>query len=229
MENLSEPEKYIRRTMDATGLDVDTLAEAMGYSARTLKRMMSGEVKLSKFARERMENLVAGGTHALAKIGSAEAMSMREEAGIERAARKGTGLPNFPAGASRKMMIRRVPVIGWAKAGEAMEFEDIVDWESPIHTEVNDARAFAIRVKGDSMTPLISEGDMVVVTPSEEARSEQVVVAKLRDQGVVLKRIRRRGGGAIEFHSSNPFYPPFVVSAADVVWMYPAAQLIKKL
>lgn len=226
MEKISEPEKYIRHVMQVTGLNADTLAEAMGYSARTIKRMMSGEVKLSKFAIGQMEKLVADGTHPLAKFGSVAERLLREDAAEYKAGRKGSGLSNRPPGDGRALRVRRVPVIGWAKAGEAMDFEDVVEWDTAISLPVNDEKAFGIRVKGDSMSPRICEGDIVVVSPSEAPRNEKPAVVRLRDQGILLKQFHRLSATTFELRSLNPFYLPVAAAMTDVVWIYPVIATI---
>lgn len=124
------------------------------------------------------------------------------------------------------MKVRQVPVIGWAKAGEAMDFEDVVDWETPVSVETNDAKAFAIRVKGDSMSPRICEGDLVVVSPSEPPRNEKPVVVRLRVQGILLKQFHRLTPQTFELRSLNPFYSPVAAAMSDVVWIYPVVAII---
>lgn len=130
---------------------------------------------------------------------------------------------------TRALKVRKVPVIGWAQAGAAVVWEDVVDWDNVVSVEINDPKAIAIRVKGDSMTPLISDGDLVVVSPMEDPVNERYVVAKLAGDGVVCKQYRKMADGSVELRSLNPFYAPIVCELRDVVWMYPVARLIKNM
>lgn len=227
MEKVSDPEKYLLDAMRSTGLELPLFAEALGgYKPRTIKRMMSGEVKLSDFAIGQVEKLVAGGIHPLSKIGSPEEHMLREEAAEYKAERKGTGLRNGPAGEGRARKIRKVHVIGWAKAGDVEDFDDVVDWDNPVSLPLNDEKAFGIRVKGDSMSPRICEGDIVVVSPSEPPRNEKPVVVRLRDQGILLKQFHRLSATTFELRSLNPFYLPVAAAMTDVVWIYPVIATI---
>jgi SOS-response transcriptional repressor LexA len=228
MEKVFDPKKYIEQAMHETGLDVATFSEALGYSLRTVKRWISGELKLSSLAIGQVEKLVAGGIHPLSKNGISSAI-LREEAAEYKAAQKGAGIFSGVRGDARKMAVRRVPVIGWAQAGEAVAFEDVVDWDAVVSVETSDPKSIAIRVKGDSMTPLIAEGDIVVVSPSDQPVNEKYVVAKLAGDGVVCKQFRRLSPARYELRSMNQFYQPLIVEVTDVVWIYPVTQLIKKL
>lgn len=145
---------------------------------------------------------------------------------IREQERDGNGISTRPAGEGRAMMMRVVPVLGWAKAGEAVEFEDVVDWDERVSLPVNDAKAFGIRVRGDSMSPRICEGDIVVVSPSEPPRNEKPVVVRLRDQGILLKQFHRLTAVTFELRSLNPFYLPVAAAMTDVVWIYPVIATI---
>ena len=55
--------------------------------------------------------------------------------------------------------------------------------------------AFALRVDGDSMSPRICDGDIVILSPAVLPRDGAVAVVNLRDQiGVTCKLIRRHAG-----------------------------------
>jgi transcriptional regulator with XRE-family HTH domain len=63
--------------------------------------------------------------------------------------------------------LRKVPVISWARAGSATDYEDmqnyIEDWTV---TQTRDENAFAIIVEGDSMEPVYQAGDLIVCSPN---------------------------------------------------------------
>jgi SOS-response transcriptional repressor LexA len=69
----------------------------------------------------------------------------------------------------------------------------------------------ALAVAGDSMTPLIHSGDVVLVRLGPEAERDTVVVARDPDGGYVVKRVGRVSRGVIELLSLNPAYPPLRV------------------
>ena len=73
-----------------------------------------------------------------------------------------------------------------------------------------------IRAAGDSMEPVIHDGDLVVLDrTSAEPADGQAFVLRTGD-GLIVKRLRRRGA-AWEMTSDNPDYQPRGVAAEDRV------------
>jgi len=69
---------------------------------------------------------------------------------------------------------------------------------------------YLLRVRGLSMRDAgILEGDLLAVHKSEEARTGQIVVARLSDE-VTVKRFRRRGQ-TVELLPENPDFEPIEV------------------
>ena len=81
----------------------------------------------------------------------------------------------------------------------------------------------AIRVVGDSMEPLLREGDEVLVDCREQPFRDGVHVVRL-DELLLVKRVASKGGGRYSLLSQNLAYPPIDVGAKDfdiigrVVW-----------
>lgn len=88
---------------------------------------------------------------------------------------------------------------------------------------VRPAAASIIRVAGDSMEPLLHDGDEILVDHDRTAPGAGVFVLRL-DGELMVKRLRRAVGG-IEVVSDNPAYPPRCVTPAriavvgQVVWL----------
>jgi repressor LexA len=69
---------------------------------------------------------------------------------------------------------------------------------------------YLLRVRGLSMRDAgILEGDLLAVHRTHEARSGQIVVARLGDE-VTVKRYRRRGNG-VQLEAENPDFAPIEV------------------
>ncbi len=62
-----------------------------------------------------------------------------------------------------------------------------------------------INVKGDSMSPKIEDGDMILVRRQESVENGSVAVVMVDDEAFVKKL--KYGKGWIELHSFNPYYP----------------------
>ena len=66
--------------------------------------------------------------------------------------------------------------------------------------------SYAVRVRGDSMSPTIKDGDYVIFVPNVEVRSGDVVIVRNEWNEVMLKRYRTKNG-EVFLTSDNPEYP----------------------
>jgi repressor LexA len=104
-----------------------------------------------------------------------------------------------------------LPVIGRVAAGSPMLAEENVQARYQIDPNLFTPRAdYLLRVRGMSMRDAgIFEGDLVAVHKTPEARSGQIVIARLGDE-VTVKRLRRRGH-AVQLEPENPEFEPIEV------------------
>lgn len=115
--------------------------------------------------------------------------------------------PEMPAGYAR------LPVLGNIAAGvpitqvldaSALDDGHFEDFYTGIGREKD---YFALRIKGDSMTPTIPDGSVVIVRLQPDAENGEVVVARVNGDEGVCKRLRKyRDGIALE--SMNEEYAP---------------------
>ncbi len=124
---------------------------------------------------------------------------------------------------------KKIPLISWATAGKAMiDFDDVVDWDGFLERGgIRDPRAIAVTVRGDSMMPVIQEGDIVILLCSQKPISNNVVVARLKAGGVICKLFQRTGtdGKTFRLSSYNAAYPPLDLHEEDFVWLYPVGEM----
>jgi len=111
----------------------------------------------------------------------------------------------------------RIPVIDYVQAGCWTEACGHTLADGSIETILTDlelgGRAFALRVKGDSMAPDIIEGDVVVVDPDVSPQPGDIVVAKNGSHEATIKQYRPRGYNAegkewFELVPRNEVYAP---------------------
>jgi repressor LexA len=125
-------------------------------------------------------------------------------------------------GASRGLRVREkagarmgrlmdLPVVGRVAAGSPMLAEAHLQGRYQVDTNLFTPRAdYLLRVRGMSMRDAgILEGDLIAVHRTQEARSGQVVVARLADE-VTVKRFRRRGH-SVQLLPENPDFKPIEV------------------
>jgi len=105
-----------------------------------------------------------------------------------------------------------LPLIGSVAAGSPLLAVENLLGRVPLAGDLFAPRAdYLLKVRGNSMTGIgILDGDLLAVHKTAEARSGQIVVARLGDE-VTVKRLKRKGG-RIELVAENPDYPSIVVS-----------------
>lgn len=108
-----------------------------------------------------------------------------------------------------------IPLIGRVAAGRPLlaveNRERMVDLDRLLFQPRPD---YLLRVTGDSMIDAgILDGDLLAVHSSAEARSGQIVVARIEDE-VTVKRLRRKGN-RIVLEAANPKYRDIPVTSRD--------------
>lgn len=105
-----------------------------------------------------------------------------------------------------------LPLVGSVAAGSPLLAVENLLGRVPLASDLFAPRAdYLLKVRGNSMTGVgILDGDLLAVHKTSEARSGQIVVARLGDE-VTVKRLKRKGG-RIELVAENPDYAPIVVS-----------------
>ena len=124
------------------------------------------------------------------------------------------GLIEIEEGRARGIRLREalgIPLIGRVAAGQPILAEAHVQGRYQIDPGLFKPRAdFLLKVRGLSMIEAgILEGDLLAVHRSAEARSGQIVVARIGDE-VTVKRLKRRGG-TLELLPENPDFALIVV------------------
>src|ERR687896_960994 len=113
--------------------------------------------------------------------------------------------------ASKLGRLLELPVIGRVAAGSPMLAEEHIQGRYQVDPNLFTPRAdYLLRVRGMSMRDAgILEGDLIAVHRTQEARTGQIVVARLADE-VTVKRYRRRGH-AVQLEAENPEFAPIEV------------------
>lgn len=111
----------------------------------------------------------------------------------------------------------RIPVLGQVHAGIPIDaYEDILDYEEISPEMAFDGEYFGLQVKGDSMEPKFSEGDVVIVKKQEDAECGDIVIALINGGESTIKRLIKYDGGGIALVASNPLYAPMQFTEADI-------------
>jgi transcriptional regulator with XRE-family HTH domain len=78
--------------------------------------------------------------------------------------------------------------------------------------------SFALQIDGDSMSPRINDGDIVILSPSVPAAQGQIAIARLVNQIGVTCKLIRTTESEVHLIPINERYEPKVVSRNDLLW-----------
>jgi phage repressor protein C with HTH and peptisase S24 domain len=120
------------------------------------------------------------------------------------------------------IMVPRYDIASSAGPGALVAGEQIVDYLAFRADWVKNAIGVApkylalISVKGDSMAPTLSDGDLILVDRSREAVEDSGVYVIHLNDALLVKRVQRHLNGALTVRSDNDRYAPEHVAAENV-------------
>ncbi len=120
--------------------------------------------------------------------------------------------------------VRRVPVLGYAKAGAEGYFDDAgfptgQGWDEVLFPDMGERRVYALEITGDSMEPVYRDGDRIIVCPEDSIRRGDRVVVRTRTGEVMAKEISVLTENRVELLSLNPAHAPRSLVPGEISWM----------
>lgn len=110
----------------------------------------------------------------------------------------------------------QIKVYGRVAAGIPLEMiEDVIDIEEISEEMARTGNFFGLRIKGDSMTPDICDGDTVIIRQQDDAESGDIVIATINGDEATCKRLRKYKDG-IELIAINPSYGTLEFSNEEI-------------
>lgn len=117
----------------------------------------------------------------------------------------GYDVPILREGNKKKSSIK-IPVLGLVRAGIPMDaVEYIIDYEEIGEDMAGQGEFFALQIKGDSMEPKISDGDVVIVRKQPDIESGETAIVLVNGDEATIKKVQKFSGG-INLIPSNPAY-----------------------
>lgn len=116
-----------------------------------------------------------------------------------------------------KKQALRIPVLGYVAAGIPIEaIEDIIDYEELDPKEYRDgAEYFGLQIKGASMEPRFTDGDVVIVRKQPDVDSGQIGIVCINGDHATCKKIKKTPEGVMLI-STNPAYEPIFYSNEEI-------------
>jgi len=125
---------------------------------------------------------------------------------------------------------RQIPILSYAQAGVATDDEELPrEWDDTVGYDGTDKKAFALRVEGDSMSPQFPAGTIITVGPSNPPHNGNLVVARLKGEGVLFKLFHHSGDNRIvTLTSFNPAYPVIQIAREKLHWIWKVVQATQR-
>lgn len=112
--------------------------------------------------------------------------------------------------------INKIPVLGKVIAGIPIEaVEEIIDYEEISESMAQQGEFFALQIKGSSMEPKFSEGDVVVVRKQEDVDNGDIAIVLVNGNEATVKKIKKFENG-INLIPTNPEYDVFTYSTEEI-------------
>lgn len=109
-----------------------------------------------------------------------------------------------------------IPVLGTVVAGIPLEaIEDIIDYEEISPQMAAQGDFFALQIKGDSMEPKMSSGDIVIVRAQNDCDTGDIAIVLVNGDEATVKRIKK-GPEGLMLIPNNPAYEPMYYSNAEI-------------
>lgn len=110
------------------------------------------------------------------------------------------------------IMKTSVPIVGEIACGKPITAEQNIEGFADLPDGVT--ADFALKCKGDSMSPTFEQGDLVLIRQTPEVQDGQIAAVGVNDEAT-LKRVYRQGKTVVCV-SDNPAYPPQIFRAEQV-------------
>lgn len=169
------------------GLSQDQLAELALLHRVTLAKYESGGVEPGALALSRIADAL--------NVSTDELLCRTEK------------LPPFIS-----IMKTSVPIVGEIACGKPITAEQNIEGYADLPDGVT--ADFALKCKGDSMSPTFEQGDLVLIRQTPDVQDGQIAAVGINDEAT-LKRVYRQGKTVVCV-SDNPAYPPQIYPADQV-------------
>ena len=129
----------------------------------------------------------------------------------------------------KKIPLREIPVVGFARAGEPLELVEITDPIDVLTLPMNETKnvSYAVIVRGDSMKDKgIEDGDILLVDLESSVENGQLVIAVIENK-VTFKKLKKENG-KIFLEPANEHYERIELTPDMDVKLLKVAMVLSK-
>lgn len=186
--DVREIQKMIISEMQRQSMSYGTLSTLTGIAKSTLQRYVTGTT---------------------AKIPMTAIQSIELALNVEQGYLMGWN-------SSKRTNAVKIPVLGTVIAGIPMEaVENIIDYEEISPQMASAGEYFCLQVKGQSMQPKFSEGDVVVVRKQPDIDSGDIAIVLVNGNEATIKKVKKQSDG-IMLIPLNPAYDTMFYNKNDI-------------
>lgn len=111
----------------------------------------------------------------------------------------------------------RIPVLGRVAAGIPIEaITDIDDWEEIPESMAKNGEYFALRIKGESMSPKLQPGDVVIVKKQNDVDTGDTAIVLVNGNDATVKQIKKTETGIMLVGLNVEVYQPHFYSNKEI-------------
>lgn len=179
----------LNKAMRIRNIKITELSEKTGISKSSLSEYINGKYEAKQ-----------NGIYLISKaLNISEAWLMGLDVPMEKVIRKDVlGNTVIP-----------IPILGTVKAGYDYMAQE--NWEGTIDVDKNlvgnGEEYFALRVKGDSMSPVLIEDDIVIVKKQNDFENGDIVVALINGEEATIKKGKKSDAGILLQPLNNSYEP----------------------
>ncbi len=207
----------IRESRENKGLDQSRLSDELGVTTRTLQRWEKGEQIPDAVSVLR----IAESTDVQPQwILNGEGDIYNKKVSVSEG--------RFTQQRIRNIRLQQIPLLASVPAGKpVLNFDEDVIEKNITVDDLRDPDAFALIVKGNSMSPRIEHDDIVVVSPRHEPKNGDICVVRANGEDT-LKRVKYEDG-FVQLIPLNTSYEPIILKKKEVDFIWKVVKVIKSL
>lgn len=110
----------------------------------------------------------------------------------------------------------KIPLLGRVSAESPIRAsENIIGYEEITQSMFDTGEFFALKIKGDRMSPDIQDGDKVIVLEQNEVENGQIAVVLINGDDAICQEIKKTDNGVVLI-SRNPNYEPLFFTESEI-------------
>lgn len=196
----------LNKAMMIRDIKASALSEKTGISKSSLSEYLSGKYEAKQ-----------NGIYLLAKaLNVSEAWLMGCDVPMEREIDNSllNKIGSIPLSGENMF---KIPILGTVKAGYDYLAEENIIGTIKVQTELikDGSEYFALKVKGDSMQPVLYEDDIVIIKRQDDCEDGQIAVVLINGDEATIKKVKKSTNG-IWLQPFNNNYEPLVFTNDEI-------------